>query len=337
MRTTTCSGARQTSSLRAALLLLIAGATLAAGTGTVDAQTATTIPAVYRLNKDSNYQQGCFAPCLCPVLISSGVTGTFIMTQTGFDGLFTTYAVTEINWIVSLNGSDTFVTGSGTYKVGGEFALQQELVLDLQVGDGTVQHFDSGLTGATAAFPDIDLTISVNKQTCFDTVFRVSASPVPPDQIRPYRLVAGSTFQRGCFGACDCAAGPKLPIAGTFALVPLVSTPLWNNYAVINVRWRAFDSSTTGVSSSSIPVRGFGEYVYGGDFALEQRMNLMLSVDKNAPVHFDSGLAPGGGSFPRIDVRVSIAGAGCVDTVIDIHAEPRKMPFRRSTRTDGDS
>ncbi|OLE67625.1 MAG: hypothetical protein AUG09_01515 [Acidobacteria bacterium 13_1_20CM_2_68_7] len=244
--------------MRAALLLLIAGATLAAGTGTAGAQTATTTQAVYRLSKDSDYQQGCFAPCMCPVMISSGVTGTFILTPAGFDGLFTTYAVTEVNWIVSLNGTDTFVTGSGTYKVGGEFALQQELALDLQVGDGAVQHFDSGLTGATAPFPDIDLTISVNKQTCFDTVFRVSASPVPPDQIRPYRLVAGSTFQRGCFGACACAAGPKLPIAGTFALVPLVSTPLWNNYAVINVRWRAFDSSTAGLSSSSIPVRGFG-------------------------------------------------------------------------------
>src|SRR3989441_4520523 len=302
MRIPTCSGARQAWSVRAALLLLIAGATLAAGTGTAGAQTATTTQAVYRLSKDSDYQQGCFAPCMCPVMISSGVTGTFILTPAGFDGLFTTYAVTEVNWIVSLNGTDTFVTGSGTYKVGGEFALQQELALDLQVGDGAVQHFDSGLTGATAPFPDIDLTLSINKQTCFDTVFRVSASPVPPDQIRPYRLVAGSTFQRGCFGACLCAIGPKLPIAGTFALVPLVSTPPWNEFAVINVRWRALDSSATALSSR-IPVRGAGTYVYGGDFALQQRMNLMLKVDQDDPAHFDSGLVPGGGGFPRIDIR----------------------------------
>jgi len=321
---------------RAALALLIGGAMLAAATGTAGAQTVTgTTAAVYRLDKDSDYEQGCFAPCECPVLIRSGVKGTFTLTPTGFDGLFATYAVTEINWIVSLNGTDTFVTGSGTYKVGGEFALQQELTLDLKVGDDAPQHFDSGLVGATVPFPELDLTVSINKQICFDTVFRVTASPVPPDQIRPYKLTADSTFQRGCFGACLCVVGPKLPIAGTFALVPLASTPPWNEFAVINVRWRALDSSSSG-QSSSIPVRGFGEYVVGGDFALQQRMNLMLTVDKEAPAHFDSGLVPGGGT-PRIDVRVSIAGANCLDTVIEIHAEPRRMLPHPAIRTDGDS
>src|SRR2546425_443648 len=84
-----------------------------------------------------------------------------------------------------------------------------------------VYRLDSGLVGATVPFPELDLTVSINKQICFDTVFRVTASPVPPDQIRPYKLTADSTFQRGCFGACLCVVGPKLPIAGTFALVPL--------------------------------------------------------------------------------------------------------------------
>jgi len=321
---------------RAALAFVIAGASLAGAIGTAGAQTVVgTTAAVYRLDKDSDYEQGCFAPCECPVLIRSGVKGTFLLTPSGFDGLYTNYAVTEINWIVSLNGSDTFVTGSGTYKVGGEFALQQELTLDLKVGDDAAQHFDSGLVGATAPFPAIDLTVSVNRQICFDTVFRVTASPVPPDQIRPYKLTSDSTFQRGCFGACLCVVGPKLPIAGTFALVPLASTPPWSEFAVINVRWRALDSSSPG-QSSGIPVRGFGEYVVGGDFALQQRMNLMLTVDKEAPAHFDSGLVLGGGT-PRIDVRVSIAGANCFDTVIEIHAVPRRMLPHPAIRTDGDS
>ncbi|OLC53487.1 MAG: hypothetical protein AUH92_05930 [Acidobacteria bacterium 13_1_40CM_4_69_4] len=327
---------RAAAPIRAALLLAVVIATLVAATGTAGAQTASlTTPAVYRLNKDSTYPQGCFAPCLCPVMTSSGAKGTLILTPAGFDGLFTNYAVTEVNWLISLNGTDTFVTGSGTYKIGGEVAVQQELSLDLKVGDNAVQHFDSGLVGATTSFPDLDVTISINNQTCFDTVFHVSASPVPPDQIRPYRLVAGSTFQRGCTGACACAVGQKLPLAGTFALVPLASTPPWNEFAVINVRWRALDPSATGLSSS-IPVRGAGEYAFGGDFALQQRMNLILKVDKDDPAHFDSGLVPGGG-FPRIDVRISIAGATCFDTIMDIHAEPRKALFHRSTRTDGDS
>src|SRR5437016_13893593 len=95
-------------------------------------------------------------------------------------------AVTDVNWLVSIGGTDTIVTGSGTYKFGGEFALQQQLSLDLQVGGDKVQHFDSGLVTGPAPFPDIKVTISANGQVCFDTVFEVTASPVPLDQIHAY-------------------------------------------------------------------------------------------------------------------------------------------------------
>jgi len=205
---------------------------------------------VYRLNKDSTFEQGCFAPCLCPVWLSAPPRGTFVLTPTGFDGLFNTYAVSDVNWLVSIGGTDTIVTGSGTYKIGGEVALQQELSLDLQIGGGKVEHLDSGLVGGTA-FPEINATISINGQVCFDTVFGVSASPVPLDQIRPYRLLSGSTFQRGCFDACDCAIGPIESVTGTFALVPLETTSLSREFAVVDVRWKVF------ASSQRIPVRGF--------------------------------------------------------------------------------
>src|SRR5207247_7087728 len=141
---------------------------------------------------------GCFAPCLCPIMLEAPVKGTFVLTPTGFDGLFVTYAVTDVNWVVLIDGAETPVTGDGTYKIGGEFALQQELVLDLHVGDGIPEHFDSGLVTGPAPFPDINVTVSRNGMVCFDKVFEVSASPVPLDQIRLYWLL-GSTFQRGCF------------------------------------------------------------------------------------------------------------------------------------------
>src|SRR5204863_3751845 len=157
-------------------------------------------------------------------------------------------------WRVSIDGTNTIVTGSGAYRIGGEFALQQQLSLDLQVGADKVQHFDSGLVTGPAPFPEIKATISVNGQKCFDTVFEVSASPVPLDQIRPYRLLEGSTFQRGCFGACDCAVGPLDPISGTFALVPLEPTPLSREFAVVNIRWRVAEAS------GPVPVRGSGTY-----------------------------------------------------------------------------
>jgi hypothetical protein len=324
---------------RTPLLVVVAAALFAVTTGAALAQTATadTIPILYRLDKGSQYQQGCFGPCLCAVLISEPVQGTFVLTATGFDGLFTTYAVTDINWMVTIGGTDTFVTGSGTYKIGGEFALQQELALDLQVGDDAPQHFDSGLVTGPAPFPNISVAVSLNGQVCFDTVFQVNASPVPPDQIRPYRLLDGSTFQRGCFGACDCLIGPLQPIVGNFALVPLASAAPWNRFAVINARWRVLSSSLSTSMSDSIPVRGAGFYTFGGDGPSQQRLELLLTVNRETPARFDSGLVAGGDAFPRIDARISVNGAVCYDTVIDLHAAPRKTVFRGSERTDGDA
>lgn len=135
----------------------------------------------YRLNPDSNYQRGCFAPCECPVMIAEPVKGTFLLTPAGFDPLYAYYLVTDVNWHVPLDNADTLVTGSGKYKIGGEFALQQQLSLDLQM-NGQLAHFDSGLVAVSATFPDIKVDISTNHQYCFDTVFHVSASPAvgPP-------------------------------------------------------------------------------------------------------------------------------------------------------------
>src|SRR5437867_4330146 len=285
---------------------------IAAASTHASAQTGT----LYRLNQDSTFQQGCFAPCLCPIMIAVPVKGTFVLTPTGFDGLFNTYAVTDVNSVVSIGGTNTTVPGNGTYKIGGEVALQQQLSLDLQVGGDKVQHFDSGLVTGPAPFPDIKVTISVHGQVCFDTVFEVSASPVPLDQIHPYCLLEGSTFQRGCFEACDCAVGPLDPIIGTFALVPLDTTPLFREFAVVNVRWLALDPS------DRIPVRGFGTYKVGGEFAVQHQLKLRLKVDGDDSALFDRGLVPGGGNFPRIDIPISISGAVCFDTVIDIRAAP---------------
>jgi hypothetical protein len=160
----------------ALVALLLLGVVTSSG----PAQTGTNSTAtVYRLNQASTFEQGCFPPCLCPVLVGSVERGTFVLRPTGFDGLFNTYAVEDVDWVVSIGGTNKVVTGQGTYKLGGEVALQQELSLYLQVGDATVEHFDSGLVPQLTQFPDIKVTMSINGQVCFDTVFGVSASPVP--------------------------------------------------------------------------------------------------------------------------------------------------------------
>lgn len=130
---------------------------------------------IYRLNQGSTFQQGCFAPCECPVMVAAPEKGTFVLTPTGFDGQFNTYAVLDVRWVVPMGNTNRLYTGQGTYKVGGG---QQELSVYLQEDGGTVQHYDSGLVQESTQFPDIKVTISIHGQVCFDTVFGVSASPV---------------------------------------------------------------------------------------------------------------------------------------------------------------
>ncbi len=201
--------------------------------------------------------------------------------------------------------------------MGGEVAVQQQLALDLRVGDSPVEHFDSDLLPGGAQFPDISVSVSIHGQRCFDTVFVVAASPVPPDQIYPYALLPGTTFQRGCFPPCRCAIGMPQPISGTFALVDLEPGPLFAEFAVVNVDW-----TVSAPDSPDIAVRGAGTYRVGGEFAVQQQLSLDLTVGDEELTHFDSGLGVGGGEFPRIDSLISVHGLSCFDTVIDVHALP---------------
>jgi hypothetical protein len=284
--------------------------------------TAQTItgPTLYRLSSSSGFQQGCFPPCLCPVMIGQPLLGTFLLTPTGFDGLFNTYRVTEVNWLVSTGATNLIVSGSGTYKIGGEFALQQELSLDLQVGPGQVQHFDSGLVAVSSPFPEISVSISLHGEVCFDTVFSVNAAPVPLDQIVSYQLQATSTFQRGCFGLCDCVLGPLEPLLGTFTLVPLEDARDSRAFAMVNVNWVVPEHS------ESLVVHGRGIYRVSSQSSLEQEMNLMLSIGTEPAAYFDSGLVSGGSNFPSLDIGVSVSGAICFNTWIKLHAVPVATP-----------
>jgi hypothetical protein len=288
------------------------GVSAARAEGMSDAST------IYRLNPDSNVQQGCFAPCMCPILLGSGVRGTFVLTPTGSDGVFKTWAVSDVNWIAAFGDRELRVTGSGTYKIGGEFGMQQQLALDLKIGDDPVEHFDSGLVSGGERFPEISVAISMRGQVCFDTVFFVDASPVPPDQINPYALVPESTFQQGCFPPCECPLGVPEPISGTFALVDLRRDPLVTEFAVVNIDWLVVGAP----DAPGTPVRGVGTYRLGGEVAVQQQLGVDLRVGDGDLTHFDSGREAGGGQFPRIDIVISANGLYCFDTVIDLHAFP---------------
>jgi hypothetical protein len=79
----------------------------------------------------------------------------------------------------------------------------------------------------------------------------------------------------------------------------------------------------------TIPVRSLGTYRHGGEVALLQRLGLDLWVGRDGLTHYDSGPVPGGADFPRIDSLVSIPGGVYFDTLIDVHAAPRRGPGYR--------
>ncbi len=132
---------------------------------------------VYTLAGKSAFEWGCFSPCACPIFFRGGVQGTFVLTQTGSDPLFDHYAVTEVQWRVPDATTPTTITGSGTYRRGGEFALQEQLALDLSFDGGAPQRFDSGLVPPRAPWPRLEVSISVHGAYCFDSVITVVAEP----------------------------------------------------------------------------------------------------------------------------------------------------------------
>ena len=116
MRTTMNTPTRRATMMRA---MAVGVALLAMGSGAM-AQT-TTPGRAYHLRGGSSIQHGCFGACLCPVLVEQALRGTFVLTQTGVDPLFTNYAVSSVRWrSPSLNET---ILGSGTYRIGGEVAL----------------------------------------------------------------------------------------------------------------------------------------------------------------------------------------------------------------------
>ena len=160
-------------------VLLMAGL-LALMAPLVRAQSSAVPGVHYRLDNDSTFQRGCFDPCACPVMENAPIGGKFRLTPSGSDSLYQYYAVTNVDWVVTQsNGTTLRIRGSGTFKIGGEFAITEQLSLDLVVGDDPVQHFDSGVVAPRVPFPLLDLTISIHGVFCFDTVIQVRARPFP--------------------------------------------------------------------------------------------------------------------------------------------------------------
>jgi hypothetical protein len=305
---------------RRSLLVCLWSLVLIAFAASARAQSVT--PSLYRLESGSSFTQGCYPPCTCPLFSTEQIRGTFRLTFDHQDSLFTYYRVDNVNWNVTLGSQEFRVIGSGTYKRGGEVANQQQMTLTLTQDGQQPQTFDSGLVTTTAAFPAIDVTISVNGMVCYDTVVHVVAKVVPASEILPYSL-KNSTFEDGCFPPCDCPLH-QWPVTGTFNLVPLpnASTPIHQEWAVVDINWQ-----TVVLTPPSRHFSGYGNYAITqvGPTA-NQRMQLditEISSGTVAPTRFDSGTVAGGTGFPNIDINLSVHGFYCLDEAFLLHCRPQ--------------
>jgi len=136
--------------------------------------------ALYQLQPESAVTRGCFDPCDCLTQSPQPVEGVFVMIEvSGQDAApFREFAIPALRWRTRIDGEEVSIAGSGSYRVGGEFAQLQQLELDLQIGSSPEQHFDSGLVVGGGEFPKLDVSISVNGGFCFDTVIDVVAQPI---------------------------------------------------------------------------------------------------------------------------------------------------------------
>jgi hypothetical protein len=138
----------------------------------------------------SEYEVGCFGPCACPI-VSQPTYGSFELVYTGSDPLYANYDV--VRYIASFNSGPgaVAITGSGKFRIGGEFALVQQLTLDLQIWGQPARHFDSGLVPVSVAFPALNVACAVHGFACLDTVIVVNAKPTDVAGIAPFPWGAG--------------------------------------------------------------------------------------------------------------------------------------------------
>jgi hypothetical protein len=253
--------------------------------------------------------------------MAESLRGTFALTPIEPHPLFNQFAVTDVNWLVTLGDEESRITGSGTYRIGGEFARMHQLELDLRLGDQPLEHFDSGFVLGGAEFPQIKIRISISGESCFDTVIQVSAESVPPSDISGYELI-DSSFLTGCFPPCMCPILIRHPVVGRFSLVDISRARGAREFAVVHVDWRIpTPSSADPVGTTQ--VRGFGLFRYQSEpgASPRQRMSLDLMFGDRGPILFDSDWVPSNKHF-RVGVDVAVARNKfhCHDEVFDVRS-----------------
>ena len=136
-------------------------------------------PNQYTLFSSADLGYGCDGPCACPFVFTGPLSGSFTFYRTSVDPLYAHYALLNILWHYTVQGTGKIatITGNGTYDIGGEVATMQRMQLDVVTDGVLAQHFDSGLVRARAIFPAIDVDVRLAVNACIDSVLYVVAGP----------------------------------------------------------------------------------------------------------------------------------------------------------------
>ena len=213
-------------------------------------------PAVrYRLQGLDAFQEGCFELCDCPLRLGQ-LEGTFSLRPAGASGGFDTWTVDDVDWQVPQAG--IHLTGSGLYR---RTALQgpgveQQLLLDLSLDGGPLEHYDSGLVPAAAPFPLLDVQVSLFDLQCWDRLLHVRAVPSP--HAIAFRFEARVTNVFDGLGALGGGVAPGDTVRGFYVFDP--ATP---NTA------EPVDEGQAGLYHHERPPAGVrmrvGRFVFGSD------------------------------------------------------------------------
>ena len=134
---------------------------------------------LYELTDESNYTEGCFDPCMCPIFSNFTLQGSFLLTSVSQGEGSSHFGVLAVDWQFNQGKETIFVTGSGLYQID---SGHHRMTLNLLVGDAPVQQFDSGLVPLQSEFPVISIAVALNGFFCYDYVFDITASPAPVEQ-----------------------------------------------------------------------------------------------------------------------------------------------------------
>lgn len=284
--------------------------------------------ALYRLEDDAAFEEGCYPPCLCPVFFTGDLRGTMRLSPSpAWSASVQEWVISEVNWYHTLGSEIRRVVGRGTYtrtNLPGA-PPSHRLRLALRVEDEPEEAYDSGdqplASPPSTDLPVFDLWVSKHGMFCYDRAFRVATAPVPREAVTPYS-VAGTRYIEGCFPPCLCPIMFMFDVRGGFDLVDLGGEQGSRGFALVNCRWAGVPTP----ASPPFPLRaaGYGVYRRASPTILPvlQEEAVLDLVINGTPGRLRAPLEPVSDPWPIIDIDVSEHGFYCYDRVFEILASP---------------